>query len=59
LSRKKKAPVYGIKIDAYAAEGKSIAHLEDGRVLFVENVIPGDIVNVLITKKKRLGQKVG
>ena len=53
MSRKKKAPVYGIKIDAYAAEGKSIAHLEDGRVLFVENVIPGDIVNVLITKKKK------
>ena len=38
---------------AYAAEGKSIATLEDGKVLFVENAIPGDVVNVRITKQKK------
>ena len=53
MSRKKKQPVYNIKIDAYAAEGKSVAHLEDGKVLFVENAIPGDIVNVWIVKQKK------
>jgi len=53
LSRKKKQPVYNIQIDAYAAEGKSIAHLEDGKVLFVENAIPGDVVNARITKEKK------
>ena len=53
MSRKRKEPIYNIKIDAYAAEGKSIAHLEDGRVLFVENAIPGDVVNVFITKQKK------
>jgi 23S rRNA (uracil1939-C5)-methyltransferase len=53
LSRKKKAPLYNITIDTYAAEGKSIAHLEDGKVLFVENAIPGDVINVQITKNKK------
>lgn len=53
MSRKKKQPVYNIKIDAYAAEGKSVAHLEDGKVLFVENAVPGDVVNVRIVKEKK------
>ncbi|MBA3829232.1 MAG: 23S rRNA (uracil(1939)-C(5))-methyltransferase RlmD [Taibaiella sp.] len=53
LSRKKKQPLYNVKIDAYAAEGKSIAHLDDGKVLFVEGAIPGDVVNVRIVKDKK------
>jgi 23S rRNA (uracil1939-C5)-methyltransferase len=54
LSRKKKnIVVSAITVDAYAAEGKSVAHLEDGKVLFVENVVPGDVVNVRITKSKK------
>ena len=53
MSRKKKQPVYNITIDAYAAEGKSIAHLDDGKVLFVENAIPGDVVNARIIKEKK------
>ena len=54
VSRKKKnIVVSNIKIDAYAAEGKSIAHLEDGKVLFVENVVPGDTINARITKSKK------
>ncbi|MCD6063412.1 MAG: rRNA ((1939)-C(5))-methyltransferase RlmD [Flavipsychrobacter sp.] len=53
MSRKKKPQINNITIDAYAAEGKSIAHLEEGKVLFVENAIPGDIVNVRVTKDKK------
>ncbi|HRO43925.1 MAG TPA: 23S rRNA (uracil(1939)-C(5))-methyltransferase RlmD [Flavipsychrobacter sp.] len=53
MARKKKQSVYNITIDAYAAEGKSIAHLEDGKVLFVENSIPGDVVNARIVKQKK------
>jgi 23S rRNA (uracil1939-C5)-methyltransferase len=54
LSRKKKkqGPLTGILIESYAAEGKSIARLEGGKVLFVDNAIPGDIVDVGITKDK-------
>lgn len=40
-------------IDAYAAEGKSVAHLEDGKVLFVEGAVPGDVVDVHVTKDKK------
>ena len=53
MKRKKKQPVANIRIDAYAAEGKSIAHLEEGKVLFVEGAIPDDVVNVRITKEKK------
>ena len=53
MKRRKKKPISNIRIDAYAAEGKSIAHLEDGKVLFVEGAIPGDIVNVRVTKDKK------
>ncbi|MBS1772012.1 MAG: 23S rRNA (uracil(1939)-C(5))-methyltransferase RlmD [Bacteroidetes bacterium] len=53
MARKKKQPVNNVLISAYAAEGKSIATLEDGKILFVENAIPGDIVNVRITKDKK------
>lgn len=53
MARKKRQPVYNVKIDAYAAEGKSVAHLDDGKVLFVENAVPGDIVDVKVTKDKK------
>ena len=55
MSRKKKkiGPLKDITIESYAAEGKSIARLEDGKVLFVDNAIPGDIVDVGITKDKK------
>ncbi len=53
MARKKRQPVLNITIDSYAAEGKSIAHLDEGKVLFVQNAIPGDVVNVGITKDKK------
>jgi 23S rRNA (uracil1939-C5)-methyltransferase len=55
LARKKKKslPLLNIKIEAYAAEGKSIARLEDGKVLFVDNAIPGDIIDAIIIKDKK------
>lgn len=53
MARKKRQPVFNITIDSYAAEGKSIAHLEEGKVLFVENSIPGDVINAVIVKNKK------
>lgn len=41
-----------VKIEAVAAEGKSLAHV-DGTVVFIEFAVPGDIVNVKVTKKKK------
>ncbi len=55
MSRKKKksAPLQNITIESYAAEGKSIARLEDGKVLFVDNAIPGDVIDAVIIKDKK------
>jgi 23S rRNA (uracil1939-C5)-methyltransferase len=52
--RKKKAPVFldNIPIEDYAAEGKSLARV-DGKVIFIDQVVPGDIVNLRITRDKK------
>src|SRR4249919_2927011 len=39
-------------IENYAAEGKSLARL-DGKVIFVENTVPGDVVDVQLYKNKK------
>jgi 23S rRNA (uracil1939-C5)-methyltransferase len=39
-------------IENYAAEGKSLARL-DGKVIFVENTVPGDIADVQLYKNKK------
>lgn len=41
-----------IKIEDLAAEGKAIARV-DGKVLFVPFAVPGDIVNVQVTKMRK------
>lgn len=52
MSRKKQLPVLEIvEITAVAAEGKSIARV-DNKVLFVTNTVPGDIVDVQLTRKR-------
>lgn len=52
--RRKKAPVIlpNITITNYAAEGKSIAKV-DGKVVFVEKTIPGDVVDIQLLKDKK------
>ncbi len=51
--RKKKKPVLleNVLIEKYAAEGRSLARV-DGKVVFVEKVVPGDVVDVWVTKSK-------
>ncbi len=41
-----------VKIEGVAAEGKALARI-DGAVLFVQFAVPGDIVDVKVTKKKK------
>lgn len=51
--RKKKLPVLeDIEVVAYAAGGKSLAKL-DGKVVFIEGAVPGDRVDVRLTKSKK------
>ena len=39
-------------MEDYAAEGKSLARV-DGKVIFIENVVPGDVVDVRLLKNKK------
>lgn len=51
--RKKKAIVLeNVTVEGYAAEGKSLAR-QEGKVIFIENVVPGDVVDVRLTKNKK------
>ena len=52
MSKKKKVTLYNIEILDYAAEGKSIAKV-DGKVIFVEGAVPGDVADILLKKNKK------
>ena len=52
MSKKKNLPLLeNITITDFAAEGKSIARI-DGYVVFVPYVVPGDVVDLQVTRKK-------
>jgi len=55
MSRNKKLDLVleDVQIEAVAAEGKALAHTEDGIVVFVELAVPGDVVDIRVTKKKK------
>ncbi len=50
--RGKRIVLQNVLLESYAAEGKSLARV-DGKVIFVENTIPGDVVDVLLRKNKK------
>jgi 23S rRNA (uracil1939-C5)-methyltransferase len=53
VSRKKKNIVLEkLLVEDYAAEGKSLARLE-GKVIFIEQAVPGDVVDLRVTKSKK------
>lgn len=52
MRRKKNIIIEKIKVEDYAAEGKSLARVS-GKVVFIEKVVPGDIVDVKLFKNKR------
>lgn len=53
VSRKnKKITLEKITVESYAAEGKSIARV-DGKVVFIDNAVPGDVADVFLYKNKK------
>ena len=53
MSRKKQDIILeNVLIESVAAEGKALARV-DGTVLFVPFAVPGDVVDVKVTKKKK------
>ncbi|MDP4149123.1 MAG: 23S rRNA (uracil(1939)-C(5))-methyltransferase RlmD [Bacteroidota bacterium] len=53
MSRKNKnTSLFHVLVEDYAAEGRSLARV-DGKVIFIENAIPGDIVDLKLSKNKK------
>ncbi|GHV67590.1 23S rRNA (uracil-5-)-methyltransferase RumA [Bacteroidia bacterium] len=52
MGRRDKPILENVEIKKVAAEGKSIAYIDE-KVLFVPNTVPGDIVDVQVTRKRK------
>lgn len=53
MGRKKTKPFFeNIEVIDAGAKGKSIAKAPDGKVIFIKNAVPGDVVNIQTTKKR-------
>ena len=52
MRKKQHIVLEGVRIEAIAAEGKALAHI-DNAVIFVPYAVPGDIVDIFVTKKRK------
>ncbi|TAL49362.1 MAG: 23S rRNA (uracil(1939)-C(5))-methyltransferase RlmD [Chitinophagaceae bacterium] len=52
MKKKKNIILENLLVEDYAAEGKSLARV-DGKVVFIERVVPGDVVDVRLVKNKK------
>ena len=52
MARKKKT-ITNIEITGIADRGKAVGRNDDGQVVFVDGVAPGDVVDVLVLRKKK------
>ncbi len=52
MSRKPKPLLEGVRMESVAAEGNSLAHV-NGKVLFVSQTMPGDLVDVQVNKVRK------
>src|SRR5437763_12872240 len=50
--KRKKIVVEDLHVTGYAAEGKALGRL-DGKVIFVDGAVPGDVADVFITRNKK------
>lgn len=52
--RKNKRQIFeNIQVTDAGAKGKAIGHAPDGKVIFINNAVPGDVVHVQTTKKRK------
>jgi 23S rRNA (uracil1939-C5)-methyltransferase len=52
LRKKKDIVLRNVVVEDYAAEGKSLAR-QDGKVIFIEKAVPGDVVDLRLSKNKK------
>ncbi|GGX34818.1 23S rRNA (uracil(1939)-C(5))-methyltransferase RlmD [Aquimarina muelleri] len=54
MARKNRRQIFeGVEVIDAGAKGKSIAKAPDGKVIFINNAVPGDIIDVQVTKKRK------
>ena len=54
MARKNKKQVFeNIEVIDAGAKGKSIAKAPDGKVIFLNNAVPGDVIDIRTTKKRK------
>jgi 23S rRNA (uracil1939-C5)-methyltransferase len=54
MPRRNKQKLFkGIRVTDAGAKGKSIATAEDGRIIFLNNAVPGDVVDVQTYKQRK------
>ncbi|NNF34862.1 MAG: 23S rRNA (uracil(1939)-C(5))-methyltransferase RlmD [Saprospiraceae bacterium] len=53
MGRRRKKIVENVTITGIADKGMSVGRSEDGQVLFIKGGIPGDVVDVLVLRKKK------
>jgi tRNA/tmRNA/rRNA uracil-C5-methylase (TrmA/RlmC/RlmD family) len=51
LRKKRDIVLRNVLVEDYAAEGKSLAR-QDGKVIFIEKAVPGDVVDLRLSKNK-------
>lgn len=51
MGKKKKFTIENVLVEDLAAEGKSIAK-RDGKVFFIKNALPGDVVDIFVYRNK-------
>ena len=50
--KQKKIILENVPVTGYAAEGKALSRI-DGKVIFIEGAVPGDLADVLVTRNKK------
>ncbi|RYY67972.1 MAG: 23S rRNA (uracil(1939)-C(5))-methyltransferase RlmD, partial [Chitinophagaceae bacterium] len=50
--KNKRVELFDILVTDYAAEGKALAKI-DGKVIFISGAVPGDTVDIMLTKNKK------
>lgn len=53
MAKRKKKMVYDVPVVDVADRGKSVAKDEEGKVYFIDKAVPGDVVDILVLKKKK------
>lgn len=51
--KKKKQILHQVKFHGIADRGKGVGRTEDGRVVFADKAVPGDVADVLVSKKRK------